>query len=84
MKLWNRDGTERATLKGHQGSVRSVNFSPDGQTIVSGGNDGTVKLAAWGLEPLLKLSCDWARDYLRTSPDVSDEDRAICGIKKSS
>jgi hypothetical protein len=47
---------------------------------VFGGNDGMVKLWAWDLEKLLKLSCDWANDYLRTSPDVSDEDRAICGI----
>jgi WD40 repeat protein len=71
---------ERNSLKSNQGNVYSVNFSPDGKTIVSGGNDGTVKLAAWDLEQLLKLSCDWARDYLRTSRDVSDADRAICGI----
>jgi WD40 repeat protein len=82
MKLWNRDGSERATLKDHESDVRSVNFSPDGQTIVSGGVDGTVKLVAWDVAQLLKLSCDWASDYLRMSPDVNDEDRAICGIQK--
>ncbi len=80
VKLWNLDGTERATLKGHQGIVWSVNFNPDGKTIVSGGSDGTVKLTVWDLEQLLKLSCDWAGDYLRSSPDVSDADRKICGI----
>jgi hypothetical protein len=47
---------------------------------VFGGDDGTVKLWARDAEQLLKLSCDWARDYFRTSPDVSDADRAICGI----
>lgn len=71
---------EKNSLKGHQGSVLSVNFSPDGQTIVSGGEDGTVKLAAWDVAQLLKLSCDWAGDYLRTSPEVNDTDRKICGI----
>jgi WD40 repeat protein len=79
VKLWNLDGTERATLKMNQGVVTGVNFSPDGQTILSGGADGTVKLVAWDLGQLLKLSCDWAGDYLRSSPDVSDADRKICG-----
>jgi tricorn protease-like protein len=86
-RLWSADGDELATLKGNQERVNSVNFSPDGRMIVSGvqdgtseGRDGTIKIWAWDLEQLLKLSCDWASDYLRTSPDVSDADRAICGI----
>jgi WD40 repeat protein len=44
IKLWQRDGTEVATLKGHQAIVRAVKFSPDGQFIASGSDDGTVKL----------------------------------------
>lgn len=31
-------------LQGHQGRVWSIAFSPDGQTIVSGSEDGTLKL----------------------------------------
>ncbi|MDJ0606009.1 WD40 repeat domain-containing protein, partial [Microcystis sp. M53602_WE12] len=41
-------GKEIRTLKGHDGSVNSVNFSPDGKTLVSGSDDGTIIL--WDVE----------------------------------
>jgi WD40 repeat protein len=31
-------------LKGHEGLVHSIAFSPDGKTLASGGADGMVKL----------------------------------------
>ena len=36
------------TLKGHSDYVRSVSFSPDGASIVSGSRDNTVKV--WSVE----------------------------------
>ncbi len=40
-------GKVRWNLRGHQGISLGVQFSPDGKTLVSGGNDGTVVL--WSL-----------------------------------
>ena len=39
-----------ATLRGHDAPVNAVAFSPDGKTLASGGNDGTLRI--WDLETL--------------------------------
>jgi hypothetical protein len=39
--------SERNSLEGHQSSVLSVSFSPDGQTLATGSNDKTIKV--WNL-----------------------------------
>ena len=35
---------ERAVLRGHQGAVRALAFSPDGKTLVSGSSDRTIRV----------------------------------------
>ena len=44
------------TLRGHGDSVRSVAFSPDGQTLASGSNDNTIKL--WSLAGIINSELD--------------------------
>ena len=49
MRLWDATtGTLKNTLTGHTAYVNSVAFSPDGNTIVSGSGDDTVRL--WDVE----------------------------------
>ena len=87
IKLWNLEllnletKHEITTLKGHSERVNSVSISPDGKTLASASNDNDIKL--WKLYPndfnyLMKLSCDWVRDYLKTNRKLSKEDRHLC------
>lgn len=87
IKLWNfASGSLLKNFQGHNGGVRSVSFSPDNKTLASGGQDATIKL--WNLEglelqtldleQLLNHGCDRLHDYLRTNPNVSNEDYQLC------
>jgi WD40 repeat protein len=45
MRVWDgRNGAELLCLCGHEGSVWSVSFSPDGSQIASGSMDSTVRV----------------------------------------
>jgi WD40 repeat protein len=85
VKLWRLDGTPLQTFKGHTSTVYSIAWSPDGEMIASASGDSTVKLwptdgKEWNLDldEILVRGCDRLRDYLKTNPNVSQSDRALC------
>lgn len=43
IKLWRRDGTELGTLTGHKDDITTIDFSADGQTIVTADYSGVIK-----------------------------------------
>ncbi|KAM3096932.1 AAA-like domain-containing protein [Phormidesmis sp. 146-35] len=70
IKLWNRNGAQIQTLKGHKNRVYAVSFSPDGQTIASAGYDATIKLWNRNGELLRTLKGHSGRVYsVRFSPN---------------
>ncbi|MFM6265242.1 MAG: WD40 repeat domain-containing protein, partial [Dolichospermum sp.] len=40
-------GQEKLTFKGHSAPVRAITITPDGETVISGSSDKTIK--TWDL-----------------------------------
>ena len=60
VNLWKVDSGEKsATLTGHRGWVKAVVFSPDGRTVMSGGEDDTLRL--WDVTPYRSITPDMVR-----------------------
>lgn len=92
IKLWNRDGRELKTLLGHTDAVLSISFSPDGKFLASASFDGTAKLwhllstelQTQDLDNLLIRSCNLLKNYLKTNPKISDQERgSLCSDLRS-
>ena len=55
LRVWNpEEGSELATLVGHEGPVTGCAYSPDGRRIVSASKDGTLKI--WDAESGAELT----------------------------
>lgn len=60
VNLWKVDSGEKsATLTGHRGWVKAVVFSRDGRTVMSGGEDDTLRL--WDVTPYRSITPDMVR-----------------------
>ena len=69
--VWRLDGSEALLLKGHEGEVRDLAWSPDGASLASGSDDKTVRVwdAATGIaRHTLQGHRDWVRS-VAWSPD---------------
>lgn len=61
-------GRSLKPLEGHEGSVNAVAFSPDGEILVSGSSDRTVRL--WDLRTGAELLCIRADDAIVVENDT--------------
>ena len=80
IKIWNiPSGDLLNTLEGHRNTIISLSFSSDSKSLISASYDNTVKLWKLDLEKkdLMKMGCDWLRDYLAMNPQEK-ELRKIC------
>jgi WD40 repeat protein len=69
VQLWNLSGQPLVQLKGHQGNVLSVRFSPDGQRIATKGKDGTARLWDLSGQQLAELKGQGKVNDVSFSPD---------------
>ncbi len=67
--------SERNRLEGHDSDVNSVNFSPDGKTLVSGSRDNTIKL--WDVETGQEIRTFKGHDNLVTSVNFSPDGKTL-------
>jgi WD40 repeat protein len=76
VRIWDtRTGEERAALKGHEDEVLSLDFFPDGESVVSSSSDGTVRVWDWR-EAAVTPVARW-RDQLVLMLAASPDGRSI-------
>ena len=75
-RLWDADGKELATLRGHTGSVLSAVFAPDGRRILTASADQTARL--WEAFPNPQELIDRAKTDLPRCPLPSSASPVAC------
>lgn len=63
------ESREQLLINAHEGGVDTVDLSPDGQTIVSGGKDGTIRL--WNITGQQISSDDWFQGHQEKTYETS-------------
>jgi eukaryotic-like serine/threonine-protein kinase len=77
VKIWDViDGRLRQTLSGHRFSLRSIAFSPDGQRIACGSEDGAIEV--WDVSSgRILFTIDGDSDFARSVAYTPDNKRLI-------
>lgn len=87
IKLWDINGSLITTLKPSLEPILSVNFSPDGKTLIGIQKTEPSRIGIWSIDTnqvhentkhLLEKACMQLQDYLETSPNVSSINQKIC------
>lgn len=68
--LTDRKTGQRLSLAGHTGPITAVTYTPDGQTLFSGGNDGTVR--RWDPITGKRLSTLQACGFVKDAPQYRE------------
>ena len=71
IKIWRFDGSLTATLAGHAGAVRAVEYSPNGTLLASGAEDNAVKI--WQVQSGLAIANITAHTDMVTSLNWSSD-----------
>jgi WD40 repeat protein len=83
LQLWNRQGMLQIAIKTDWDKFTSINFTPDGKTIVSGNANGEIifrNIADLEVDSLLSHGCSFLKDYLENKPAVLSSD--AYGVKQ--
>ncbi|MEJ6486295.1 N-acetylmuramoyl-L-alanine amidase [Nostoc punctiforme UO1] len=88
-KVWDLSGREIATLEGHQGSINSASFSPDGQRIVTASDDKTARVWDLSGREIVTLKHQDKVNSASFSPNgkyivtISGTDKTACATDKT-
>jgi WD40 repeat protein len=90
IKLWDVNGNLITTLKPSLEPILSVNFSPDGKSLVGiqkTDPNQVSRISIWNIDTnkvnkypdiLLSQACDQLSNYLETNPNISDRNKKNC------
>jgi WD40 repeat protein len=67
-----RPRTVTPSLESHRDAIDDVTFSPNGNTVVTTGNDGS--LVVWDLEPLRHMLADSAAEACRVAGPIDPQE----------
>ena len=77
IKIWSMEGKLLKSFADNSLNGSDVRFTSDGQKIITMSDD-QVLIWSLQLDELLKKGCEQVRDYLKTNPNVKNEDRDLC------